>query len=179
MKKSYLIAIILIIVGGFTGFFLLYGGDETDLNEGLNSSNKETNEEVTAEYKFFYSGVNVTPGSDFDSSLINEKANKSTITSCAFEGLDNVYTYSNVEITANESNDKEMVYSVYLLDDSIETPEGVKVTDEKSDMIDAYGDNYTEDGGIYTYTSTSKDVKLNFTINNGVIVGIEYIYIIK
>ena len=173
MKKGYILAIILIIIGGFTGFFLLYGGDETDLNEGLNSSN----EEVTAEYKFVYSGVDVTPGSDFDSSLIDEKANKSTITSCAFEGLDNVYTYSNIEITANESNDKEMVYSVYLLDDSIETPEGVKVTDEKSDMIEAYGDNYAEDGGIYTYSSD--DVKLNFTINNDVVVGIEYIYIIK
>lgn len=172
MKKGFLIAIILIIIGGFTCFFLMYGGDETDLNDGLNSS-----EEVAAEYKFVYSGVDVTPGLNFDSALINEEANKSTIPSCAFDGLDNVYTYSNIEITTNKSDEQEIVYSVYLLDDTLETPEGVKVTDEKAAMLEAYGDNYTEDGGIYTYES--EDVKLNFTINNDVIVGIEYIYIIK
>lgn len=172
MKKGYLIAAILIIIGCFTGFFLLYGGNDTDLNDGLNSS-----KQIKVDYKFVYSGVDVTPGLDFDSSSIKEIVNKSTITSCAFEGLDNVYTYSNVEITTNEANDKEMIYSVYLLDDSIETPEGLKVTDEKSDMIETYGENYTEDGGIYTYSSD--EVKLNFTINNDVIVGIEYIYIIK
>ena len=76
-----------------------------------------------------------------------------------------------------QTNSPFSSYSVYLLDDTLETPEGVKVTDEKAAMLEAYGDNYTEDGGIYTYES--EDVKLNFTINNDVIVGIEYIYIIK
>lgn len=172
MKKGYLIGIILLIIGGFVAFFLFFGGDETDLNDGINSST-----ETKVDYKFLYSGIDVTPGLDFDSSSINETASKSTITSCAFAGLDNVYTYNNVEITTNKNEDKEMIYSVYLLDDTLETPEGIKVTDEKNDMISAYGNDYTEDGGIYTYSSD--EVKLNFTINNDVIVGIEYIYIIK
>ena len=44
--------------------------------------------------------------------------------SCAFEGLDKVYTYAGFEVQTYPMNGKDYVYMVMLYDDTVATPEG-------------------------------------------------------
>lgn len=71
--------------------------------------------------------------------------------SCAFNGLDKIYTYSHFIIYTYPNGDKDYVSSVVLMDDFAETPEGICIGSSLSDVVKAYGTEYTETKGAYTY----------------------------
>jgi hypothetical protein len=96
------------------------------------------------------------------------------LSSCAFDGNDKVYTYENMEITVSPLDGKDIVYSVYFLNDRITTKEGVKITDDKETMIETYGENYKNINNKYSYLKG--DVLLSFIIENDIIISIEYMY---
>jgi uncharacterized lipoprotein YehR (DUF1307 family) len=125
-------------------------------------------------FKFAYKGVDVTPGKEFKSESIDEEASFFELESCAFEGNDKVYTYENMEITASAMNGKDTVYSIYFLNDAVETTEGVKIADEKAKMIEKYGEKYEHINNKYTYVKGN--VALSFIVENDVITSIEYTY---
>ena len=54
--------------------------------------------------------------------------------SCAFEGLDKIYTYSGFEINTYPGKDKDYISSVILKDDSVTTVEGVAIGDSKEKL---------------------------------------------
>lgn len=120
-----------------------------------------------------YNGVDVTPGEAFDESAIDEESEYYEIVSCAFDGYDKVYTYSGVEITVSEIDGTDTVYSVYYIDESVETEEGLKISDSKEDMLNAYGENYENDiENKYSYTLD--DVILSIIVENDIVTSIEY-----
>ena len=162
-KKSILIALLIIVVIGVIVTYLI-----TNKNNVV-----QTGSDVKESFSLKYNGVEITPGVDFDENAINKEVNISEIPSCAFEGIDKVYTYENVEITVAEINGKNIVYSVYFIDDSVETTEGVKITDNKDVMIDKYGNEY-EELLENKYIYTKNNVQLSFIVENDVITGIEY-----
>ncbi|MGE5455808.1 MAG: lipoprotein [Ignavibacteriales bacterium] len=159
MKKIIILFLVLTIV-------------VTGCNSKNNNIKKENNDGETL--TFAYKGVDVTPGLEFKSSSIDEEANYIELTSCAFEGNDKVYTYENIEITASQMNGKDTVYSVYFLNDKVATPEGVKIADDKSVMIEKYGEDYEQISNQYKYVKSN--VILSFIVENDVIISIEYQY---
>lgn len=72
--------------------------------------------------------------------------------SCAFEGKDKIYTYSHFVIYTYPQGDKDFVSSVVLMDDFVETPEGVYIGSALSDILKAYGTEYKEEKGSCTYS---------------------------
>ena len=66
----------------------------------------------------------------------------------------------------------DRIYSIYLLDDTVSTKEGIKITDDVSKMKEVYGSGYTEQGESYLYSKNA--TTLQFYTSNGVIIGIEY-----
>lgn len=126
-----------------------------------------------------YEGADVTPGKSFNEKSIAAKAEKSELPSCALEGMDHVYRYEDVEITANVNNGKETIYSVYFINENAKTPEGVGIGDSKDKMINTYGDGYTNDVSLYTYISDNGKVNINFQVENDVITGIDYTQVLK
>lgn len=122
--------------------------------------------------------INIAPGNKFDEGKIAEEANVSEIPSCAFDGIDKIYTYSNVEITVSDINGVPTVYSVYFKDDTIYTEEGLKISDNKDLMIEKYGKDYNNSlKNKYDYTKG--DTTLSFVLENDIITGIEYTLITK
>jgi len=173
MNKRVLIGIIIMIIVVITGvvLFVNMGGEKTD---NKNISKQIENEEENTNCKVTYGSVNVTPGKEFNVDEIAEEGVMSQIPSRAFDGTDNVYTYSDIEITTTNIQGVEKVYSVNFLNDIIETEEKVKISDEKDKMIEAYGNDYKNDNTKYIYTKG--DVELSFIIKNDIITNIEYIY---
>lgn len=173
MGKKVVIFIVAVIIIAVIIVGIFMGNKKSDDNESVESSNNAENT-----FSIKYEGVEVVPGTEFNTSSINQEAAFSEITSCAFDGTDKVYTYDNVEITVASINGKDTVYSVYFIDDEVETAEGLRITDTKEKMIEKYGSDYKEElGNKYTYTKGN--VELSFTIESDVVTGIEYTLITK
>ena len=180
MKKIIIgVAAVVIVVLGCLLF--LNNNDTTDVQDSgsnVQENNGEKNmKDVTVSLS--YKGADITPGKTFNEKSIADTALKSTLPSCAFEGEDNVYTYSNIEITANVSGKTETIYSVYFMDETVETNEGIKIGDSKAKMIEAYGDNYIDDVSLITYVDKNGDKQINFQIEDDIITGIEYILVLN
>lgn len=173
MKKIILILAVLLLIGGI-GFFVLNTGDgevktKTEPKTTTTAKKEETNNKT---YSLHYNDVELTPGATFDATKIDKEAKKSVIPSCAFDGEDNVYTYEFMEVTTHIEDGKEIIYSVYFIDDSISTDEGIKISDDFASVKEKYGDDSTNEGTHYSYKSGK--VKLTFDVNNEVVIGIEY-----
>ena len=122
--------------------------------EKTKESNTENSKSNTA-FSVKYRGEEIVPGTEFSANKIDEEANISEIPSCAFAGIDKIYTYKNFEIIVASVNGKDTIYSVYFDNDEMETTEGVKVTDTKDHMIEKYGTDYEQKlGNKYIYLNT-------------------------
>ncbi len=138
------------------------------------TKNKNKSDNTEDIFTFTYKDVDVTPGKEFNSELINEEAEYLELDSCAFEGNDKVYKYEGIEIIVSPIKGKDTIYSIYFLNDTVQTSEGVKIADEKTIMIEKYGDDYQFINNKYTYAKSN--VELSFIIENDVIISIEYTY---
>ena len=92
--------------------------------------------------------------------------------SCAFEGLDKTYTYAGFVVETYPKNDKDLVSSIVIKDDSVKTPEGVTVGSTRDEMIAAYGENYAEEAGMLVYAKDG--MKLMFLLKNDMVSSIQY-----
>ncbi len=71
--------------------------------------------------------------------------------SCAFEGLDKVYSYSGFKLNTYPVDDVDYVSSVVFMDDTVETDEGICIGSAKDDVIEAYGEADEDNGTVMTY----------------------------
>lgn len=127
-------------------------------------------------YSFIYNNVEITPGGDFGKvrDALGEPASYYEAASCAFDGLDKIYTYGSMQITASESGSEgEKIYSVTLLDDSLATPEGISVGSEKSAVLTAYGEG-TDNGSSLVYSGGGTQLVL--LIRDGFVTSVQYRY---
>lgn len=98
--------------------------------------------------------------------------------SCAYQGKDKTYTYKGFELSTYPVKGKDYVSSVYFLDGTVATPEGIKIGSTYQDMISAYGKDYKEQNGVYRYTKGNTELSL-YTDSKKNITAIEYIAIVK
>lgn len=92
--------------------------------------------------------------------------------SCAYQGKDKVYTYSGFQVGVYPVNGVDKISFVYLMDDTVSTPEGIKVGSTAEQVIEAYGKDYTELFGTYRYTLGNTE--LSIYMKDKVVDGIEY-----
>lgn len=93
--------------------------------------------------------------------------------SCAYEGLDYVYDYDGFEISVNELDGALRITAISLLDDSVATPQGLRIGMPLQEALDAMPMDYREEGRAYRFLSG--DVSLTLRVNNGgEIVAIDY-----
>lgn len=178
MKKILLTCLL------FISLFVITGcgptkSEDSNTNAGSNA-NSESGENKGQNMKkvnvsLTYMGTDITPGKTFNAKSISKTATKSTLPSCALEGEDNVYTYDNIEITANVSGKTETIFSVYFIDETVSTNEGIKIGDTKKKLVETYGDNYIDDETLITYVDETSKRQINFQIEDGIVSGIEYV----
>ncbi len=138
---------------------------------------EDNNEEQKLEYVVDIDGMNLTPGQNIDVTKLKEGYDYFEIPSCAFEGIDKVYTYDDYELTIANVDGVDKVYSVYYSGDGVSTKEGIKVSDEVAKVKDIYGEDFTLDGEDIYYSDGNLNIL--FLTNNDVVVGITYTLITK
>ncbi|MCD8055379.1 MAG: hypothetical protein LUE25_01460 [Clostridiales bacterium] len=160
------------------------GASEDETNEDTNASGTDAsatameNADDASEEAFYFEtdGVTIIPGTALDLSVLPDANDTYTVPSCAIDGTDNVYMYDTFELTAYDEGNGEIIYSIYLTDANITTPEGLALGDDASRVIELYGEDYEESGTSMTYTKGSTE--LIIILQNDVVVSIEYMVIL-
>lgn len=144
---------------------------------GWKNSAKETTAAQETVYDFVSGTVTVSMNAEAAPVLKALGTAKKTFEqdSCAYQGKDKVYTYDGFEISTYPVKGVERIASVYFLDETVSTPEGIKIGSKKQEVIDAYGSNYKEEFGVYRYSAGSAELVI-YTTNN-VVDAIEYLVI--
>lgn len=128
---------------------------------------------VSRGYVFVTGGVTVEVDADMAPILqsLGEPVSYFEAASCAFEGLDKIYTYSSFEIDTYPLQDRDLVSAVILKDDSVTTAEGVCIGDSLEKLLEVYGDG-AQEGGMLVYEKDG--MKLCFILQDDSIISIEY-----
>lgn len=92
--------------------------------------------------------------------------------SCAFEGLDKIYTYNGFEIDTYPVGDVDYISSVIFKDDSVMTTEGICIGDTMEKLEQAYGSDSTREDGVVVYGRD--EMKLCFILQEDEIISVEY-----
>ena len=170
---------VLSIFALFMGIFLLAacGGGEND-PQGSKDNDKGGQQEETA-FAFQFSGNTITMNMASGELLekLGDPISLFEAPSCAFDGMDKIYSYAGFELHNYTASDKDYVSAVILKDDSVSTKEGVYIGEAKDKVIDTYGEDYKDEDGAYAYYSA--DSKLRFIFEENEIVSIEYIALEK
>ena len=96
--------------------------------------------------------------------------------SCAFDGMDKIYSYNGFDLMTYTQNGKDLVSGVVLRDDTVETPEGITIGSKAEDVKKAYGD-FEKDATSATYKS--ENCKLLIIFENGVVTSVQYIALVE
>ena len=80
--------------------------------------------------------------------------------SCAFEGLDKVYTYPGFQLNTYPVDDKDYVLSVVFMDDTVSTDEGISIGSTKNEVTEAYGDPTSESATELVYEKGDSELKV-------------------
>jgi hypothetical protein len=92
--------------------------------------------------------------------------------SCAFEGLDKVYTYAGFELQTYPMGEKDFVYMIILQDDTVATEQGIRIGDTKDAVLAAYGTPDKQTDTALTYNGTG--MYLQFILRDGAVNSIQY-----
>lgn len=141
---------------------------------GSNTSADSASGDATEGFSFTFNGVNIPMNVDAAPIIkaLGDPATYFEAASCAFQGLDKIYTYSGFEINTYPNGDKDYVSTVYFLDDSVTTDKGICLGSTLEDVKAAYGEDCTEVSGEYTYTLGQS--KLSFIIKDDSVTSITY-----
>lgn len=151
------------------------GGTTPDVgNDGGEAPKTEINTTPTG-YLFTYNGYQfgVDMAAEDVIATLGEPKDKYTSESCAFGGEDTVYYYSSIQISTNNEDGYERIYSIYLEDDLVSTEKGISVGSTAEDVKSAYGepgDKSTDVCLVYEKDSMT----LSFNLTDGVVSTILY-----
>ncbi len=164
----------LILVAGVAAVLLLNGNNKDTPGNNTNPQTGDPTAQEEAGYYFENKGVKIAveaPSAPILEAL-GEPTNYFEAPSCAFVGMDKIYTYGGFEFQTYTESEKDYIATIHFLDDSITTPEGIGLNASLEDVIAAYGSDYQQSFSQYTYTKGR--CNLSFIIENNEVVSVEY-----
>lgn len=94
--------------------------------------------------------------------------------SCAYQGKDKFYYYDGFEVLVNDVDGTERVTGITVVDDTVSTPQGVKIGMKIEDALSLMdGFEYTQSGEVYKFTVGSTLLRLQ-SGDDGTVVAAEY-----
>ncbi len=148
--------------------------ESVDVQVQEDVTKEEQEETVQKGYLFAYGEVVVSIDGSATTVIeaLGEPVSYFEAPSCAFEGLDKIYTYNSFEIDTYPVEGKDYVSAVILMDDSITTKEGVAIGESRSRVEEVYGTEYEEQGSMIVYHKDG--MKLQFVFEGDMIQSIQY-----
>ena len=178
MKKVGIVIAVIVIIALIVAGIVFVNRQSTEQTvsseQGNKTSQEASNTETQDIYCFEDNGKKITLGAEYSSLNLGEEKDYYEVQSCAFNGMDKIYTFDNYEVHTYPENSTDKVLSVYFLNNQISTTEGVKIGDSMDKMVETYGDGYEQLDTQYTYTKGLTQLK--FIVENDVITSIEYNY---
>lgn len=104
---------------------------------------------------------------------LGEPASMERLPSCLFEGEDHVYYYDGLTVYAHPEDDAHVIDEMQITSQDYPTRRGVWVGTDVATVIERYGRRYEKTGNTMSYYIT-KQMRLIFTIENGVVVKYSY-----
>ena len=150
-------------------------GEATTQSSQEVQENAPTQEETTVKgYVFQHQDVVIEMDAKAASLVeaLGEPVSYFEAASCAFEGLDKIYTYNSFELDTYPVEDVDYVSAVIFKDDSITTAEGVAIGDSRAKMEEVYGTENETQGSLVVYYKDG--MKLSFIFDGDTITSIEY-----
>lgn len=152
-------------------------GDNTvSNNEASNDDSGDSNTSSAATtYKFVYNGISMICDADCASIVaeLGDPASYFEEPSCAAEGIGKYYTYSDFEIDTYPDGDNDLIMYIILRTDNVKTPEGIDLSSTKDDVLNAYGNDYTETPGGVMYNDGTTALSFIFD-GDGYVSSIQY-----
>ena len=135
------------------GLTLSACGGSDDSDKGSKEASAKTESTAKGGYSFTSGSVKVEMGADASKVVkeLGEADDYFESESCAFEGLDKVYTYPGFKLNTYPVDDKDYVLSVVFMDDTVETEEGICIGSTKDEVTEAYGEPTEEKGSSMIY----------------------------
>ena len=129
----------------------------------------------TAKPIFVYNGVKIEMNASADEVIaaLGEPVSTYEQPSCAFQGNDIYYNYGSIEVSVYENNGERHIYSVFVKDDLVSTPEGLSIGSSESDAFAIYGEDSRTQSGNIIYHGNGADVTITFM--DGKVASIEYV----
>jgi len=129
------------------------GGHEVE-NEAESNADEPAIAALSLGFAFEYRGTLIEMDQDMDYLLLQlgEPLGVFEAPSCAFDGIDRIFGFRGIQIHTYPDGDLDRVHTVSFLDDGVTTANGIRLGDTIADALAAYGGNYTQDTGMYTFT---------------------------
>ena len=96
----------------------------------------------------------------------------SPVGSCGGQGTLTKYVYASLEVHVLATDKTSTIDKIVLLDDTVSTPEGIRMGSTESDVKSKLGTPTSKASSSYTYVSGNKNLIVTF--RDGAVVGIDY-----
>ncbi|MCL2708155.1 MAG: hypothetical protein FWF03_03460 [Defluviitaleaceae bacterium] len=128
-------------------------GDSNGSGDADGVSGLAEADEISGGFVFEYKGEKILLGDEINdvTDRIGEARSVFESPSCAFDGIDRIYSFPGFEIYTYPEGETDIVYLIYFRDDSVATPEGIYLGLTIDEAIAAYGDGYAHEFGQYAY----------------------------
>lgn len=146
--------------------------------ESTTEVSQENNEESSSIYEFTYLDIDIPLDVEAEPILteLGDSIDYFEAKSCAFPGLDKMYTYPGIEIRTYEKDGVDHIISIILLDDTVATQDGIRLFSTLESVESTYGEADKIENGLYTYIKD--DTSLNFLIKDDEVISIEYLALV-
>lgn len=176
LKIAVIVTAAMLLMAGCGDSERVISGDENQSSGGTVTGEGSAASAAAKGYTFVSQGVTV--GIDMDAAPIveglGEPVSYYEAASCAFEGLDKIFTYSSFVIETYPDNEKDLVSRVILMDDSVSTPEGVIIGDTRARVEEVYGTEGAEESGRVVYSKDGMKLCFIFNEEDDSVISIEY-----
>lgn len=173
MKKFKVVLAAAVMVMGLS--LTACGGSD----EGSSETSSKAESSSAGGYSFTSGSTKVEMGADAAKVVedLGEANDYFESASCAFEGLDKVYTYAGYKLNTYPVDDKDYVLSVVFTDDTVETEEGICIGSSKDDVTEAYGEPTEEKGSSLIYEKG--ETKITFGMDGDTVATVEISAIVE
>ena len=130
-------------------------------------------------YTFTYGGTKIAMNAEAAPILeaLGEPKSYTEEESCAFEGLDKTYYFGSFYLQTYPEADTDYIYCLWLVDDSVETEEGIYIGATQAQVEAAYGAEWFN--GKNAYVVKTGDCTLTIILDSGVVNSIQYTAVTK
>jgi len=148
--------------------------DTTNYNQEDNEGETYEPEPEMTEFTFLFGSVLIYMDQNMDDLLpqLGEPLGVFEQPSCAFDGIDRVFAFPGIEIHTYPDGDQDFVHTINVRDDSVTTINGIYLGSSWADVLAAYGDVYTQDARMFTFTLG--ETSLSFFVEDDMVIGINY-----